>query len=328
MSTRVAILRGGPSEEFDVSLKTGEAVIRALEDSHYVTRDIVITRDGEWLLHGRSRDPHEVLAGVDVVFNALHGAYGEDGTVQRLLERFGVPFTGSSSYAAALAMNKAIAKDHLRHHRIAMPRHFVVNRESRSTLDRVVQTINHLFGSRFMVKPVNGGSSIGAVRADNEHMLMLALVRALEKYEQVIVEEWIDGREVTCGVIEGFRNTPLYALPSIEIVHPENRFFDYEAKYSGTTTEIVPSPFNLETKRRIEEIAKTVHTTLGLSQYSRSDMIVGKDGHIYFLEVNTLPGLTSESLIPKALSAIGAPYRVLIEHLLTDALERSTRRVR
>ena len=319
---RVAVLRGGPSEEFDVSLRTGENVLGALERLPFESRDIVITRSGEWLQHGRARDHHEVLHGVDVVFVALHGAYGEDGTVQRILERFGVPFTGSGSYSSTIAMHKAIAKDHLRSLDIAMPRHFIVTRESIGILDRLADSISHLFGPKFMVKPVKGGSSIGVIRADNAHMLMQALTETLSKYDDAIVEEYIEGREVTCGVIEAFRGQPLYALPSIEIVPTDRAFFDFDAKYSGRTKEICPSSFTPALKARIETIAKSANEQLGLSKYSRSDMIVGNDGHVYYLETNTLPGLTSESLFLKSLDAIRASYDLFIEHLLTHATNR------
>lgn len=322
---RVAVLRGGPSEEFDVSLRSGERVLEALRRLEFDARDIVITRTGEWLHHGRERDPHEVLHGVDAVFIALHGAYGEDGTVQRLLERFGVPYTGSGSYSSTIAMHKAIAKDHLRDEDIAMPRHFIVSSDSTGMLDRVSSSIGQLFGPRYMVKPVAGGSSIGATRADNIHMLLLALTETLKTYSDVIVEEFIEGREVTCGIIESFRGQALYALPAVEIVPGQRSFFDYEAKYDGKTTEICPSSFPNDTKMRIEFIARTAHERLGLSQYSRSDMIVGNDGHVYYLETNTLPGLTAESLFPKALDAIGASYDSFIAHLLTHATERQRR---
>ncbi len=325
----VAVLRGGPSDEFDVSLKTGAEVLRALPSDRYAPRDVVITKTGEWLQNGKQRDPHEVLHGVDVVFNALHGSYGEDGTVQRLLERFGVPYTGSRSYSAMLAMNKAIAKDHLRDADIALPRHFLVSHDSFDSLDRVAHSITELFGPMYMVKPVMGGSSVGTMKADNVHMLLLALRRLLTTYEQVLVEEYIEGREATCGVIDDFRGQSQYVLPSIEIIPPSSvPFFNYDAKYSGLTREICPSTFSKQVKERIASVALTAHTLLGLSDYSRTDVIVGNDGHVYFLEVNTLPGLTADSLFPKALQAVGAPYGQFLDHLLTRALERDRRNVR
>lgn len=320
--TRVLVLRGGPSEEFDVSLKSGESVLSALPRSRYEPMDIVITRGGEWLLESRVRAPHEILHMGDVVFNALHGSYGEDGQVQRILERSGIPFTGSRSYPSAIAMNKAITKDKVRDVGVYLARHMVVGQSALSNPEGMARSITSLFGKRYIVKPINGGSSIGTLRADNEHELALALTKVLRTYEQALIEEFIEGREATCGVVENFRGHQLYALPPIEIVPPEGSLlFDYDAKYSGKSQEICPSRFSKAEKDVIEQAAKRVHEALGLSHYSRSDFIVTPQG-IYFLEVNTLPGLTTESLIPKALAAVGATYGEFVDHLITQALER------
>ena len=140
---------------------------------------------------------------------------------------------------------------------------------------------------------------------------------------EILVEERIVGREVTCGVVERYRNEVLYALPPIEIVTSvQSPFFNYEAKYSGETNEICPARFSFEVNKEIENIAKKVHTALNLSQYSRSDFILRED-ELYFLEVNTLPGLTSESLLPKAIAAVGGTYRNFVTHLINDARSRS-----
>lgn len=319
--TRVAVLRGGPSEEFDVSLKTGESVINAIDSDKFEVLDIVITKAGEWLLRGMVRKSSDVLYNIDVVFNALHGAYGEDGTVQRIMDRAGVKYTGSDAFSSAIAMNKVITKDRLSRLGINMARHMLVSNAARGNIYGTAQSIADLFGPRYVIKPVNGGSSVGTVCADSLPMLEKTLNVALELYDRVLVEEFIEGKEATCGVIENFRNRDVYVLPPIEIVPPKGAvFFDYKVKYDGSTEEICPGRFSRNEKDEIERIAKVVHQELELSQYSRSDLIVTNNG-IYFLEVNTLPGLTSESLMPKALEAIGCSYEDFIHHLLTHALE-------
>lgn len=326
--TRVAVLRGGISDEYDVSLKTGECMLHALSHSDFHPLDVVISKEGEWLLHGRARSPHEILHTVDVVLNGLHGKFGEDGTVQRILERHGVPYTGSDAYASALAMNKAITKDRLRATGILLPRHLVVIKSALENTTSIARRIASHFGPRFVVKPVSGGSSIGTCVANNELELAHALFKTLTDYEEVLVEEHITGREATCGVIEHFRDESLYALPVVEIVPPESAgFFSAEVKYNGETKELCPARFTIEEKRNIEQMAKQVHEALGLSHYSRSDFIVADKG-IYFLEVNTLPGMTTESLFPKALAAVGVPYKEFIRHLLTVAGERKAVAVR
>lgn len=320
---RVLVLRGGPSEEYDVSLRTGESVLQALAGSAYEPIDVIITRNGEWLHQGRERDAHVVLHSSDIVFNALHGSYGEDGQVQRLLERAGVPFTGSRSYPSAIAMNKAITKDTIRECGVLLARHMVVGSSALRNIEAMAHSIAELFGPKYIVKPVNGGSSIDTERANNEHELSLVLSRILSTHEQVLVEEFIEGREATCGVIENFRGEAIYALPAIEIVPPKNAgFFAANVKYTGESEEICPGRFSRSEKDSIEQAAKKVHEILELSQYSRSDFIVSPQG-VYFLEVNTLPGMTTESLFPKALQAVGVAYPDFITHLLTQALSRS-----
>ncbi len=315
--TRVAVLRGGPSEEFDVSLKTGTGVLSALDQNRYEPLDIVITKAGEWLLRGMVRDPRDILHQADVAFIALHGAYGEDGQVQRLLDSCGIRYTGSRALPSALAMHKVLTKDHLIPHGIKMAKHMLVTRDVRDHLHGVVEAITSLFGPRYIVKPVTGGSSVGAMFAESPLMLEHALRTALGVYEQVVVEEYIEGKEATCGVIEGFRDHDLYALPPIEIAR-STPVWSYEAKYDGSVEEICPGRFSFDDKKEIEETALMIHRTLGLSHYSRTDFIVAHDG-IYFLEVNTLPGLTPTSLFPKALEAVGCTYPEFIEHLIVLA---------
>jgi D-alanine-D-alanine ligase len=315
----VAVLRGGPSEEYEVSLKSGARVLEALRETDYITTDITITKGGEWLIGGRVKRPTDALAAIDVVFIALHGAYGEDGTVQRLIERLGIPYTGSTSYASAIAMNKAITKHHLAEHPIMMPKHMRLSREEIRSYRASAESIQELFGTEYVVKPVRGGSSIGTHFATGTDELAIALERALSVYDEVLVEERISGREVTVGVVENFRNEHVYTFPVIEIVPPASAtFFDYNAKYSGQSEEICPGRFSYEESKRILEAARTVHGALGLRHYSRSDFIV-KDGIPYFLEVNTLPGITNESLIIKGIDAVGASYTQFIEHLLEQA---------
>ncbi|MEX2341245.1 MAG: ATP-grasp domain-containing protein, partial [Candidatus Paceibacterota bacterium] len=289
---RVAVLRGGPSQEYEVSLKTGRGVLDSLGRRDVSTIDILINKQGEWILNGFARRPEEVLAGVEVVFVALHGSYGEDGTVQRILERVGVPYTGSRSYPSAVAMNKILTKEILRSGRLKMPAHMRVSAQG-TDMRRVAATIESLFGPSYVVKPISGGSSIDTVIANGVHELIRALQTLLATHEDVMVEEFISGREATVGIVEGLRGQSHYVLPAIEIVPPNaHGFFDYEAKYNGQTEEICPGRFSLDEKTSLAEAALQAHNLLGLSQYSRSDFIIGKKGDIYFLETNSLPGLT------------------------------------
>jgi D-alanine-D-alanine ligase len=320
---RVAVLRGGPSDEYDVSLRTGSAVLESIDTNEFEPLDIVITRGGEWLHDGRTRYPENIIPAVDVVFIALHGTYGEDGTLQRLLDRFGVPYTGSGAYASGLAMHKGFTKDHLKGTGILLPQHFIIQNGDGISPHRHAGRIREQFGPEYVIKPVSSGSSVGVSLVFDTLTLGEVIAEALTGSHEIIVEEYIRGREVTCGVIERFRNHELYALPAIEIVPPPSAlFFNNNVKYNGETQEICPTSFSQNEKRAIEEATKRVHTELNLRQYSRSDFIHTPHG-LYFLEVNTLPGLSKESLMPKALTAVGSSHKEFVAHLINDALAHS-----
>jgi len=315
---RVAVLRGGPSQEYEVSMRPGASVLSALNRLGIASVDIIINKQGEWVVHGFAKEPAAALSTADVAFNALHGAYGEDGTVQRILDRIGIRYTGSRAYPSALAMNKILTKDILRGAGIKTAPHMRVTRLA-TDVRRVALSIESLFGPTYFVKPVNGGSSISTYKAHGIHELIRALTEALKDRDEVLVEKCIEGREATVGVVERLRDERHYVLPAIEIVPPPaHGFFDYEVKYNGETDEICPGRFSRAEKDALAEAALKAHHHLGLSHYSPSYFIVNKNG-IYFLEINTLPGLTSESLLPKALTAIGHPYDDFILHLVTNA---------
>lgn len=315
---RVAIVRGGPSEEHDVSMRTGDSVITALKNSDFQVHDIVVSRAGEWLQHGRVWDPIQILQSVDVVFIALHGAYGEDGKIQRYLDSHAIPYTGSKAYPSSVAFNKALTKDYLQRHNIKLAPHLYAAKGNISDPFKFAEATVEVFSGPYVIKPVTGGSSVGTIMAKNTHELALALEKLFQTYDNLLVEKRIVGKEATVGVINNFREKQIYTLPPVEIV-PRSEFFDYEAKYDGSTDEICPGSFSSQEKDELSAVAALVHQELGLSQYSRSDFIVSPSG-IYFLEVNNLPGLTSGSLFPKALDAVGVSYSGFIQHLLLDAL--------
>lgn len=315
---RVAVLRGGPSEEYDVSMRTGEQVLSSLKRQGIDNLDIVVNKQTDWLLYGFAKSPQDALITADVVFIALHGVYGEDGTVQRQLDRLGMRYTGSRAYASSLAMNKILTKDILRQAGIKTPPHLRITRAG-TDIRRVASTIESLFGPSYIVKPINGGSSIDTYQANGVHELVRALTESLKNREEVLVEQYIRGREATVGVVENLRGQTHYSLPVVEIVPPASHgFFAADIKYTGATDEICPGRFTQDEKLALEDAALKAHKLLGLSHYSRSDFIVSDKG-IYFLETNTLPGLTEESLFPKALAAVGHSYDDFVLHLLSLA---------
>jgi D-alanine-D-alanine ligase len=316
---RIGVLRGGPSSEYEVSLKTGAAVLQALRDKlseRYKARDIFIDRDSIWHIDGLAFSPADALARFDVAFNALHGAYGEDGRVQGILEAHGIPFTGSDSASSAIGMSKVLTKHVLAKHGIKSPYWKTIS--SDSVIKDKTAAANLLFQTFILpavIKPSTGGSSVGISIVRDRAELEPALIKAAEHGPSIIIEEFIPGMEATCGVIEGFRSQALYALPVVEI-RPKNAFFDYEAKYAGKSDEIVPATFLECVRKDIERLAMKVHEALGLRHYSRTDFIIHPRRGIYVLETNTLPGLTNESLMPKSLRAVGSDLPEFVDHII------------
>lgn len=316
----VGVLRGGPSNEYEVSLQTGGVVLRHLDTNKYKPHDIFIDKEGVWHMGGTPRQPENILSQVDVLFNALHGEYGEDGRIQQLLESHGARYTGSDALGSALGMNKALAKQIFKDHGIKTAHYTVIS--DASNLHQTAVELFRKFPMPAVVKPLASGSSVGVTIAKDFHSLEAGLRHAFQFGDAVIVEEFIPGIEATCGVIEGYRDHDLYALPPIEIRPHGDRFFDYEAKYQGKSEEICPGNFDHDTKAMIEHLAKAAHKALGLRHYSRSDFIVSPRRGVYILEVNTLPGLTEESLFPKSLNAVGSNLSHFFDHLIELALQK------
>lgn len=318
---RVGVLLGGPSSEHEVSILSGLNVVRALKGhARYEAVPIFISQNGAWLF-GDKREwlsPSEAIARIDIMFNALHGEYGEDGTVQNILEHHRIPYTGSHALPSAVAMNKEMAGQIFLREGLRVPKSVVLGPGNMDT-----RTILALSSPPWIIKPRSRGSSVGVSKVAIHADIPAALKKAFATDSHVIAQEYIPGREITCGVLEDFNGKPLFALAPIEIVPPpEAQFFDYQVKYNGKTQEICPAEFYGAMLARIQETALRAHEALGLRHYSRTDMIIKSSEktrrapEIYVLEVNTLPGLTSESLLPRAARHAGLEFPALIEHLL------------
>lgn len=308
---RVAVLLGGVSSEREVSRRTGRMVMRFLP-----TRFRAKAYDPAKDLSRLVRDCQGKK--IDVAFNALHGKGGEDGSIQGLLDLLGIPYTGSGVLASALAMDKDAAKRLFTVARIPTPPWILVTRDSWKTSRRkLLTTIRRRLGTRVVVKPNRSGSSVGMTVKPSQRELPRAIMKALrEDGSACLVEPLIKGRELTVGVLGVAKPQ---ALPVIEI-RTRRKFFDYRAKYDDATTqEIVPAPIPPRIARRAQALAIACHIALGCRGYSRTDMIWHGRG-IDVLEINTLPGLTSASLLPKAAQAAGIEFTSLLERLIAYAL--------
>jgi len=314
---RVGVLRGGPSSKYEESIDTGSNILRNLSNDIYIPSDIFISRSGVWHTRGFEVSPYKALKNVDVVFNALHGEYGEDGKVQKELDAFQVPYTGSRAMSSAIAMNKAQAKKIVAGAGIKTPLHVVV--EQTSDVEDVATKIFRTFPQPVIIKPLNGGSSVGVLFAGSYRELVDSLNFAFRRYPVVLIEEFIKGKEVTSGVVDNFRGEDKYTLLPIEINLSNGRiFFDYESKCLLDSNHVginCPGCLSVEEKSKIKEVTQKVHEVLGLRHYSRSDFIVTPQG-VYFLEANTLPSLSEKSLVSYALEEAGCSFKEFVDHII------------
>lgn len=316
---RVGVMRGGLGSEYHVSLRTGGNVLAALERSKYEPHDILITNMGEWHIDGVLTTPSKLPQYVDVVFNALHGEFGEDGKVQKILEAFNIPYTGSTSLASAIGMNKELAKKYFAAVGIKVPHGIVVSRGEE--VNDVVARVERNLRAPYVVKPLSGGSSVGLSLARNDQELILGIEKALAYSEKALVEEYIRGREVTLGVVDSCEGGGSYCTPPLEILLPEGQLFDYDQKYKNLKHPVGPARMRDDERRALEDAALRAHIHLGARHYARYDFIMTEEGP-YLLEVNTLPGLTDTSLLPQSLALNGLSLTEFLDYVLTLALKK------
>ncbi len=298
---------GGPSAEREVSLNTGNAIVSALQAKNY---DVV----------GIDLDPVHFVEQlrdnkIDIVFNALHGLYGEDGKLQGALEMLGIPYTGSGVLASAMAMDKAISKRLFVAAEIPTPRYQLLKQRDGKG-EAVLASILDEFELPFVIKPSTQGSTIGLTIVQEAGELLIALEKAFEYDREVLVEEFIDGSELTVGILGG--DNP-EVLPIIEIV-PYSGIYDYHAKYTkGATEYFVPARIDEETARLTKEVALAAFKLLGCAGVARVDVRLDPSNHPYVLEVNTIPGMTVPAG-PKAAAAVGMSFPDLCERILLMTL--------
>ncbi|MBI2441589.1 MAG: D-alanine--D-alanine ligase [Lentisphaerae bacterium] len=289
---RVAVLMGGPSQEREVSLRSGAAVAQGLRDAGYEALEVDVQ---DRVLN--------LPPGVEAVFIALHGEFGEDGQVQEMLEQQQIPYTGSGPEASRIAFDKVRAKQIMLAQGIATPKFEVLERGQRRSLPLPV-----------VVKPVRQGSSFGCHKVTAETAWPTALADALRYNHEALVEEYIDGRELTVGIVDK------EVLPVIEIRAPDNTY-DYRAKYTkGLTEYLVPAPLDAEAAQRCQDLSGRTYQALGTRGMGRVDLRMSSTGAIYVLELNTIPGFTETSLLPKAARAAGISFSALCDRILRTAI--------
>ncbi|EFK06332.1 D-ala D-ala ligase N-terminal domain protein [delta proteobacterium NaphS2] len=303
---RIAVLSGGWSKERSVSIKSGDAVLGALNNDKYDSRIFDPKEDLNLLWQKRGE--------IDLVLNVLHGRFGEDGRIQGLLEIYGLPFMGSSVLSSAMAMNKRVSKEVYRNMGLLVPKDIILQRGGESSINK----IKDVLGTPIVIKPVSEGSSIGISIMENDADIQSGIEKAFEFAEEILVEEYVEGREIT-GAVLG--RSALETLPLIEIVPKEShRFFDFDAKYvAGESNEICPAALDPDISEKASEIVKKAHRSLRCRDWSRTDMMIKKD-QIYVLETNTIPGMTETSLVPLAAKGRGWSLGHLLDRMIETCL--------
>ncbi len=303
----IGVLMGGLSGEREVSLRSGQNCLRALKAKGYRVVAIDAVRDVAQRLDEEQ---------VEVAFLALHGRYGEDGTVQGLLEIMGIPYTGSGVLASALAMNKIAAKKVVQSSGLATPPYYEIgfDEPARSASAKIEAEL----GLPVMLKPVAEGSSLGVAKCSDLETLPAFIERGRGEYGAMFAERLVTGREITVGVLE--REGRAQALPILELV-PKNEFYDFEAKYTeGMTEFILPARLSPDSYADSERLAVATFGAVGCRGYARVDIMVDGQGTPWFIEVNTLPGMTDTSDLPAQARAAGISYEDLVESILLTAV--------
>jgi len=302
------LIAGGISGEREISMKSGDAVEKALDPKKYEVRRYDPRDDLGLLL--------KIAGNADLALILLHGRYGEDGSMQGLLDLLAVPYVGSGILGSAMAMNKRIAKSLFRAQGLLVAEDVLLFKEEPYSVDQILERL----GAWTVVKPASEGSSIGVTICHSREELIKGIEAAFHYDREILVERFLNGKELTCCVLG---NQSLRALPVIEIVpNSEFTFFDYMAKYTpGATNEICPARISPAQTEEVQSLAIRAHRALQCSDWSRTDMILC-EGKVYVLETNTIPGMTETSLVPLAARTAGMTFPQLLDRLISLCLER------
>ncbi len=342
---RVVVLMGGRSGESAVSLRSGEGILGNLDYSMYEALPVVVTTEGEWLAatdygsFGDGFDANAFVAGCrsvsksfperllgsdslpDIVFPIIHGKYGEDGTLQGMLEMYNLPYVGSRVLSSALAMHKRKAKEIYIHNKIPTPEYsFYSRRQWNSSSPTLIAHLVEKLGLPIFAKSPEGGSSIGIGFANSKESLREIADSLFVDSDEVLFEKTVKGVEVSCGVLDTIDGEPEPLLPT-EIIPVSSSFFDFKAKYEkGASREVTPARISKSLTEKVQKYAVAAHNALGCFCMSRTDMIISGEA-ISVLETNTLPGFTPTSLLPQGAAAVGLSYPELLDRVIRVAMK-------
>jgi D-alanine-D-alanine ligase len=329
---RVGVLRGGADERYKTSIDNGANILGCLRgevlSQKYKAVDIFIDENGVWHINGIPVTMAVVKEKVDLVINALLGKYAENGKIQKILEEYDITYTSSDSKSSFVCHNKLLTKEELKKLGIKTPKyiHFKSYKKEESDKKTYVEikarNVWEKMSPPWIIKPVTNGSSVGVVLCKTFNELVEAIGNIADVEDEILVEEYIQGKEATVGIINNFRKQEFYALPPIEIkLNPGEGIFSYKQKSENLAKIICPGTFLLEEKQKMEKTAILIHKTFGLKYYSKIDFIVHPQKGIYVLEVNTQSEFMEKSQIPIALKAVGSNLEEFIDHLIKEAIK-------
>jgi D-alanine-D-alanine ligase len=313
---RIGMLRGGVGEEYSSSLKTGAHIMEALRGAGYDVVDMLIDREGVLHLKGVPITLENASAHVDMVWNAIHGAIGEDGHIQGLLDDLKMPYSGSGALASAMTINKMTAKDRARELGIKSPEVILVMPEGEESISEITQNIYRRMAPPWVVKPLVGGASIHTYFAFTPLELSQFVEESISHKQSFIVEQYIYGREASVGVIDDFRGQERYVLPIVEIKSAPRGILTTEDRQSDDHA-VVGGSFRSDEREMLSGLARDLHKHLGVNDFSQSEFIVDKQGKIWYLETDTVPHMAPQSAFVKALKSVGSSVEEFVTSIIT-----------
>ena len=320
MKKNIAIIMGGYSSEYNISIKSGEAVYKTLSEEKDINLFKVRIKKDEWYHEDKDFTKYEIkkdtfqiikndqLISIDLVFNAIHGIPGENGEIQSYFEKIGIHQTSSETYESKITFDKNICKEEIKKIGYLTPKSLIINKNDDYDIEEILSKLK----LPIFVKPNAGGSSFGISRVDDKKNIINSINFCFKEDDNALIEEEISGREISVGVIK-YKNE-IISLPPTEIIS-HNSFFDYDAKYNGESDEITPADITIEEEKEVRKISLDIYKKLNLKGFSRCDFIL-RNNLFYFLEVNTNPGLTKESILPQQAIAANISLKDLFKSVI------------
>ena len=320
MKKNIAIIMGGYSSEDKISIKSGEVVYKTLSEEKDINLYKIIIKKDEWYHEDKDFTKYEIkkdtfqiikndqLISIDLVFNTIHGIPGENGEIQSYLEKIGIHQTSSESYESRITFDKNICKEEIKKIGYLTPKSLIINKNEDYDIEEILSKLK----LPIFIKPNAGGSSFGISRVDDKKNIINSINFCFKEDDNALIEEEISGREISVGVIK-YKNE-IISLPTTEIIS-HNSFFDYDAKYNGESDEITPADITIEEEKEVRKISLDIYKKLNLKGFSRCDFIL-RNNLFYFLEVNTNPGLTEESILPQQAIAANISLKDLFRSVI------------